>query len=467
MSLYDSDRKLVASSPFSGDRSEMAFPAQRDDTYYLVLRDFRGAGTVSLDIDTSPNGMYDGNNEITRAKEISEMFFNGKVNKVYDDRDYLKVFLTEGEAKSVEVKPLSPLYLSLMDGEGKILMNERIDDRTDFYINANETGYYYLRIVPKGYSTTYSIAIVQARAGIADYIWIDRENAFSPVYGGERISLRAMLPENSTPVGISWHFGDGSPVETGTVVTHTFSTAGNYTITATRQDNGVTDTYTIHVRQHRKVAIIVGISDYIQSSVDDLNYCHMDALNWASYLRPRGYEMTVLLNDSATKDRIISSLLSLEAGTDRGDTVVFIFSGHGFEQDGRHFIVPADTMSFSTGNDISDLLLRAVTMTSRSQHRFVYLDSCHSGGMNEVADNSTLFIAASRGSELSVDSGEFSSGLWTHYFLQIGLEDDGYAALEDAFNAVSSPYTLDADRNYGVSCHPVMIDGDPSENFVL
>lgn len=468
VSLYDSGKNLMISSFFLNDRSELVFSIQQDDTYYLVIRDLRGKGTIFLDISISHNSMYDGNNDIKDAEAITEMFVNGEVKQVYDDTDYLKVFLTKGEAKSVEVKPLSPLYLSLMDDEGKILKNDRMDDRTDFYIDANETGYYYMRIIPEGYSSSYSIVIVQARSGISDYIWIDNENAFSPVYAGDNISLRAMLPPvNGTAVNITWLFGDGRPMETRTEVSHTFSTAGNYTITATRSDNGEIDTYSIRVRQHIKEAIVIGISDYIESSVNDLNYCHRDALDWEMYLKPRGYNVTLLLNASAKKDSINSAIQEVEKRTGAGDTVLFIFSGHGFKMGDREFIAPADTLSFSSSNDISDLLLRSMFLTFRSEKRLVFLDSCYSGGMSEVADSSTLFISATNASELSIDSSAYANGLWTYYFLKVGLIKDNHTALEDAFYAVAVAYTLDAERNYETSSHPVIIDGNHAVPFLI
>ncbi len=468
VSLYDSQKNLMTSSFFLNDRSELTFPAQKEDTYYLVLRDIRGKGTCYLNMSRSKNSMYDGNNRFEDAKEITGMVVNEDVKQGYDPVDYLKVFLTRGEAKSVEIKPFSPVYLSVYDDERNLIEKDRVDDRFDFYIDANETGYYYMKITPEGYTSSYYVMVAQARAGISDYIWIDIENAGHVRYIGDNFTFTAIQPQtNGTAHNITWDFGDGSAQETGTYVNHSFSTAGNYTITATRSDNGETDTYTIHIRQHLKEAIVIGISDYIESGVNDLGYCHMDALNWKDYLEPRGYDISLLLNASAKKDYIISTIQRIEREVGAGDTVLFIFSGHGFKLGEREFIAPADTQSFSSSNDISDLLLRSMFMTYRSQHRLVFLDSCYSGGMNEVADNDTLFISATTDSELSIDSSVFEDGLWTYYFLKVGLIQDKNTVFEDAFYAVASAYTNDASKNYDTSSHPVIIDNNPSVPFYV
>jgi len=461
--LYDSHMDPLSSLSLLNNRSQIKFNTQKTDTYYLVLRNLNGKGVAQIGINITSNPFYDGNNDMEDAEVLGETR-NGELNSSYDPVDYLKLFLSDGAEKTVSIDCTSPLGLSLLRDDGERVMQRIIDGKTEFYINATEAGYYYIRLVPDGAESNYTISATEVRSGDPDYIYISDGNTGSEAYIGENIRLTAITQTNSTAT-ITWDFGDSTRPQTGETVLHSFSKAGNYTITATRSDNRKTDRYIIHIHGPKKEAIIIGISDYTESSVNDLSYCHLDALHWRDYLKPRGYNISLLTNGSANKERIISEIERVEDDTKEGDTVLFIFSGHGFRINGREFIAPADTESFSTSNDISDLLLRSLFLTMRSHHRLFFIDSCYSGGMSEVADNNTLFISATTDSELSVDSSNFRDGLWTYYFLELGLIKDNNSAFEDAFYTVNTEYTDYADRNYGISCHAVIIDNNPSVPF--
>ncbi|MGH9910079.1 MAG: PKD domain-containing protein, partial [Nitrososphaerales archaeon] len=55
-------------------------------------------------------------------------------------------------------------------------------------------------------------------------------------------------PDPGTVLSYSWNFGDGSPAETGAVVTHTYGTAGPYVSTLTVNDNnGGTNSATVNI----------------------------------------------------------------------------------------------------------------------------------------------------------------------------------------------------------------------------
>lgn len=461
--LYDSHRNPLTSVSLKNNRSRIEFNTQKTDTYYLVLRALNGKGVAHIGINITNNPFYDGNNDMEDADSLVKPI-NGELNMSYDPVDYLKVFLSDGAEKTVSIDCTSPLGLSLLRDDGERVMQRIIDEQTEFYINATEAGYYYIQVVPDGAESNYTISTTEVRSGDPNYIYISDGNTGSEAYTGENVRLTAITPAGTTAT-ITWDFGDSTMPQTGETVLHSFSKAGNYTINATRSDNGKTDTYIINVKEPKKEAIIIGISNYTESSVGDLNYCHLDALHWRDYLEPRGYEISLLINGSAKKERIISEIQRVEHDTKERDRVLFIFSGHGFRINGREFIAPADTESFSTSNDISDLLLRSLFLTMRSQHRLFFIDSCYSGGMNEVADNNTLFISATTDSELSIDSSAFKDGLWTYYFLEVGLIKDNNSAFENAFYAVNTEYTDYADRNYDISCHAVIIDNNPSVPF--
>ncbi|MBL7797683.1 MAG: caspase family protein [Saprospiraceae bacterium] len=87
--------------------------------------------------------------------------------------------------------------------------------------------------------------------------------------------------------------------------------------------------------QNSTRAVVVGISDYADERIPDLQYAHKDAEAFAVYLRaPAGGSLpddriVVLTNSAATAGKIIAALEWLIAESVAGDRVLLYFSGHG------------------------------------------------------------------------------------------------------------------------------------------
>lgn len=144
----------------------------------------------------------------------------------------------------------------------------------------------------------------------------------------------------------------------------------------------------------RRRALVVGIGSYARP-IHSLRGPVQDAERMASFLKTTlGYresEVTLLLEQHATRQNIRAALDALVEQTGPGDQVVFYYSGHGYQQrdlDGDEddgydeTLVPVDTRVDATGqirNMISDDEI-AVTF-SRLEDRYakVIIDSCHSG----------------------------------------------------------------------------------------
>lgn len=82
-------------------------------------------------------------------------------------------------------------------------------------------------------------------------------------------------------------------------------------------------------------AVIVGISDYQNEKIPDLQYAHKDAALFAEYLQsPEGggidsSHITVLLNEQATSGQFVAALYGLIEDGKEGDNTIIYFSGHG------------------------------------------------------------------------------------------------------------------------------------------
>jgi hypothetical protein len=93
-----------------------------------------------------------------------------------------------------------------------------------------------------------------------------------------------------------------------------------------------------------KVALVVGVGGYpLSSGLSHLSYAARDADSMRAVLERQKYIVECLTEAEATRQGVIDSLdrvIRRAAGT-KG-TIVFYFSGHGFEVDGTNYLAPYD-----------------------------------------------------------------------------------------------------------------------------
>jgi hypothetical protein len=136
-------------------------------------------------------------------------------------------------------------------------------------------------------------------------------------------------------------------------------------------------------------ALCVGIDNYPESP---LAGCVRDAQAWASVLRQLRFDVTTVLDRSATRERVIEALHALIGSARAGDSLVFQYSGHGTQVEDLNndesdrydeALVPID---YSSGallldDDLADAYRRVpdgVILT-------LFMDCCHSGTNSRFA----------------------------------------------------------------------------------
>jgi uncharacterized caspase-like protein len=205
-------------------------------------------------------------------------------------------------------------------------------------------------------------------------------------------------------------------------------------------------------------ALVIGINDYIDTDINDLSWCVSDATGMRQVLLQRGWkdeEITLLLDDEATKDRILSEVQSIADACGTGDYILIYYSGHGTnisdasgdESDGSdEAIVPVD---FNTDN-ISTLLLddelgSAVSRCRTEKGVFIF-DSCNSGGFiaSSLAEESGM---RSRYIETSGTRGTGSNGdldIVNIPILAASAEDEDSFEYDNLQHGVFTYFLLDA-----------------------
>ena len=141
-------------------------------------------------------------------------------------------------------------------------------------------------------------------------------------------------------------------------------------------------------------AVVVGISDYQNKDITDLQYAHRDARIFADYLLDeKGYgldssHVTVLLNEEATSGNFVSALYGLLEDGKEGDQIIIYFSGHGdvesatISQPGFLLCWDAPSKVYMAGGTFGLAYLQEIisTLSLKQKTKVVVItDACRSG----------------------------------------------------------------------------------------
>lgn len=134
-------------------------------------------------------------------------------------------------------------------------------------------------------------------------------------------------------------------------------------------------------------AICVGINAY--PGVNQLYGCVPDAQLWARTLASVGFQTQLILDAKATYSALLLALKSMISSSNRGDVIVFQYSGHGTSiphgtgQDPDEAIVPFDF--FTTGALLLDKELANIfSAVPDGVNLTCFFDCCHSGDLDRL-----------------------------------------------------------------------------------
>ena len=86
------------------------------------------------------------------------------------------------------------------------------------------------------------------------------------------------------------------------------------------------------IRPNETYGLVVGISQYANDGIPDLNFADKDALVFSEYLRNTIVDssaLVTLINEQATTSNIVVNLFDISKRAIKGDKVYIYFSGHG------------------------------------------------------------------------------------------------------------------------------------------
>lgn len=141
-----------------------------------------------------------------------------------------------------------------------------------------------------------------------------------------------------------------------------------------------------------KKALCIGINNYPGTEMD-LQGCVNDARDWAEVLSARGYSITTLLDEQATKTAMVAAMGAVIGGAVNGDNVVITYSGHGTyqpdldgdEADGLdEALCPHDIQTAGQAM-LDDEIRELFSARQRGVKLLLISDSCHSGTVTRAA----------------------------------------------------------------------------------
>ena len=139
-----------------------------------------------------------------------------------------------------------------------------------------------------------------------------------------------------------------------------------------------------------KRAILIGIDHYyLDASIGNLNFCVNDVKELESILsnEQRGNFSTVMLCSGNADDKflpnrsnILAMIKLLANNSEENDTILVYFAGHGFEQEGANYLLPADArIDVLSDTAITLKWIKDTLSKSPAKKKLLVIDACHAG----------------------------------------------------------------------------------------
>ncbi len=238
-------------------------------------------------------------------------------------------------------------------------------------------------------------------------------------------------------------------------------------------------------------AVSIGISQFKDSTIPKVNYATKDAQYITSFINSSGVpqeNITCLTNSEASRSDILDALSKLKmATTNKSETAIFYFSGHGAPilEDGK--IVDAALMPYdvtSTNIKYSGIRISNLKeMLSDTQGNWiVILDACFSGkeGRSFIDEDvksiavvpkdykvspekksDSYWLTSTSGDNFANSFPKKEQGLFTYYLVQalngekgVDQNEDGLITLEEAFDWTKNKVSSVSKKSLGKPQYP-------------
>lgn len=163
--------------------------------------------------------------------------------------------------------------------------------------------------------------------------------------------------------------------------------------------------------QARTYVLIVGVSNY-NDPENNVQWTTASAKNFAKLMQSKTKDVSLLTSSNAGRDNVISKLTAIANRAQKGDRIIFFYSGHG---------LPGGLYTYNGVLSYNDI--NRVLSSSAATDKYCFIEACHSGTAAAAQPNSdaarqsniTYFVGCRPDESSYVDpligGGVFSQGL--------------------------------------------------------
>lgn len=160
----------------------------------------------------------------------------------------------------------------------------------------------------------------------------------------------------------------------------------------------------------RTFVLVTGVSAYADSD-NNLSQTTKDAKSFKRVMETQTKDITLLTSKYANHDNVLEKLRAICNRAQKGDRVMFFFSGHGYD---------GGICAYDHAITYDELI--GVLSSSEASEKVCFIDACHAGSManvgstswtSDATDNNMIFFVSSRPDEYSIENSYLGAGLFT------------------------------------------------------
>lgn len=168
----------------------------------------------------------------------------------------------------------------------------------------------------------------------------------------------------------------------------------------------------------RTFVLVTGVSNYGDVN-NNLTQSTKDAKRFKDVMETQTKDITILTSSNVTRANVLEKLSAICNRAQKGDQVVFFYSGHG---------MPGGICGYDTSISYDDIV--KILSASEASAKICYIDACHAGSMSSAAKsydswakeaksfNDQAFFVSCRSDELSFEHPFLGAGLFTQALIK-------------------------------------------------
>ena len=217
--------------------------------------------------------------------------------------------------------------------------------------------------------------------------------------------------------------------------------------------------------------LLFGISLYNDSTINDLKFADIDAIDLGGILKENYDYVEIITNENATKLEISNKIILLSKIIKNNDIFLFLFSGHGSLVGSNYYIIPSDAIygditTYINNDDLSYWLNKI-----KSSKKILLFDNCYS----YINVSNSVIITGGNSNELTWEYSTLNHGIFMYTIIKgitnkmADINKDNIVTVSELYyyiKPIIEKYTSNNTPNKSFVQHPYFI-GDENIEIVF